>query len=109
MVEKLHNGPWPARMALREKLQPLGVEILVRHLPWAVQRVALTNTVVIELPRHTGVSLPEASTQNPCAARVKPYVDRGSDGWDKAIEIIHFGLNESCQEYARILKQQFIL
>ena len=32
MVEKIHNGPWPAIMALGEKSQPLGVEILVRHL-----------------------------------------------------------------------------
>jgi hypothetical protein len=31
MTEKIHNGAWPARMALGEKLQPLGVEILVRH------------------------------------------------------------------------------
>ena len=108
MVKKILNGPWPAKMAPREKLQALCVEILARYPSLGHTKGQSNQHRSNRSPRPHGLKFPGADIES-LDGQLKPYVDSSSDGWDKAIEIIHFGLNESCQEYARILKQQFIL
>ena len=81
-----------------EKLQPLGVEIWVRHPSLGRTKGRSNQHRSNRSPRPNRPTFTGGAGTESLRGLVKPSVDSGSGGWDKTIEIIHFILNQSCQE-----------
>ena len=75
MVEKIHNGPWPAKTALGEKLPALGVEILAFH-----PSLGRTKDRSRSYPDHRAPSFTGGADIESFDGQLKPYVDSSSDG-----------------------------